>query len=536
MSIHVRSAIIVGAGPAAAGVALACSRDPELQVTVLDVGGLLEGPNHQARDRLAAGTPGDWEPEDLSLISRLPEPSEVRGLPEKRSFGSNFPFRNFGQRDGVQARDGVNDSLISGAYGGFSNVWGAQAMPFSAATLDRWPSGSAGMADHYSAVLSAIPYTAEADDLAGLFPLHAAGDPLPQLSARSAAVLGRYQQHRATLRRRGLTMGRARLAMNGSQCVRAGLCMTGCPWQYVYSASHTFDRLRRRPQFTYRDGWIAVRVEQVGDRPVVIARERATGRIERFSADRVFLACGAIGTSRLVAGSLGLFDTPIEVQESAQFTLPFVSLSAVADPRQQSDFTLNQFNMVLQLDDEGRDLSQLHFYTYNAAFEQALPKPLKYQYAGGARTQLLRRLSVGIGYLPSWSSPTFRMVVSTPSEPDALAPMTLSADHPGFGRNPMMREVLRRLARSARALDLWPVLPSLSFAASGKSYHVGGTFPHRDRPAGRFASDPIGRVAPWTRVHLVDASVFPDVPATTFTVTIMANAHRIAHETLKEMS
>jgi choline dehydrogenase-like flavoprotein len=33
-------------------------------------------------------------------------------------------------------------------------------------------------------------------------------------------------------------------------------------------------------------------------------------------------------------------------------------------------------------------------------------------------------------------------------------------------------------------------------------------------------------------VHLVDASVFPAVAATTFTLTIMANAHRIATEVI----
>jgi len=41
-------------------------------------------------------------------------------------------------------------------------------------------------------------------------------------------------------------------------------------------------------------------------------------------------------------------------------------------------------------------------------------------------------------------------------------------------------------------------------------------------------SDTLGRVHPWRNVHLVDASVFPTVSATTFTLTIMANAHRIA--------
>ena len=37
------------------------------------------------------------------------------------------------------------------------------------------------------------------------------------------------------------------------------------------------------------------------------------------------------------------------------------------------------------------------------------------------------------------------------------------------------------------------------------------------------------------RVHLVDASCFPDIPATNLTLTIMANAWRIATESCMMM-
>jgi choline dehydrogenase-like flavoprotein len=524
--------IIVGAGPAAAGAALACVRHGDVDVTVLDVGGRLEPVNEASRARLAERDPADWAPSDLELISRLPEETPLKGLPEKRSFGSNFPFKDLGQRDRLEAFDGVNDALVSGAYGGFSNVWGAQAMPFSAATLDRWPAGSAAMAEHYTEVLNEIPFSGEQDDLAELFPLYGAADPLPPVAERTQTVLDRYTRARGALRRRGILLGRARLALRGSACVRAGLCMTGCPWHYVYSASQTFERLRARGQVDYRGGYIGVRLEERDGEATVVAKEVATGRLERFTGDRVLVACGAIGSSRLVAGSLGL-DRPLKVLESAQFTLPFLSRSPTADPLTAKDFTLNQFNMVLKLDGPGRDLSQIHFYTYNPAFLNALPGPLKHPSMRWARDMLLRRLTVGIGYLPSWASPSFELRVGVPSAPDELPPATLHSANEGYARNPMLHDVLRRLGRAAPALDLWPMVPAIRWAASGKSYHVGGTFPHQDRPAGQTASDPLGRVAPWRRIHMVDASVFPDVPATTFTVTIMANAHRIASETLR---
>jgi len=97
----------------------------------------------------------------------------------------------------------------------------------------------------------------------------------------------------------------------------------------------------------------------------------------------------------------------------------------------------------------------------------------------------------------------------------------------------MLRQVLTMLARSARQLDLYPVVPMLRLAAAGRSYHWGGTFPHANGDRRPATSDSLGRVGPWQRVHLVDAAVFPNVPAMTFTLTIMANAHRIATESME---
>jgi len=74
----------------------------------------------------------------------------------------------------------------------------------------------------------------------------------------------------------------------------------------------------------------------------------------------------------------------------------------------------------------------------------------------------------------------------------------------------------------------------LRLAAGGKSYHFGGTFPHtKGGVSAALGSDRLGRVRSWQRIHVVDASVFPTIPAMTFTLTIMANAHRIASESLE---
>jgi hypothetical protein len=47
---------------------------------------------------------------------------------------------------------------------------------------------------------------------------------------------------------------------------------------------------------------------------------------------------------------------------------------------------------------------------------------------------------------------------------------------------------------------------------------------------GEFETDILGRPFGWKRVHAVDATVLPTIPANTITSSVMANAHRIATE------
>jgi hypothetical protein len=240
-----------------------------------------------------------------------------------------------------------------------------------------------------------------------------------------------------------------------------------------------------------------------------------------------------MGSTRLIANSLGLFDTDLTMGESQQFVLPLLSRRPAPDPRQSPDFTLNQFNMIVAMNGSTADLSQLHFYTFNPAFSDAMPAVLKTLPAQAIQAQLLRRLTVALGYFPSWRSPRLVIRAGAPSSDAELPDLRIGQDSAPRGRREMLRAVVAKLLRASPALDMYPVLPMLRLAAGGKSYHWGGSFPHQAQRNGALSSDRLGRVGPWERVHAVDASVFPTVPAMTFTLTIMANAHRIASETLE---
>lgn len=510
---------------------MALSRLAREEITVIDIGARLSKDKRLVVDRLGSLPPNQWPPDDIEFISESGTRASRTSLPEKRSYGSDFPFKDMGQLEDVFSVGNANRSVISGAYGGFSNVWGAQVVPLSARMFADWPVSFEEMEPHYKAVLTHIPFAGEDDDLSQIFPLIAEAQPLPPLHQRTKMVLAAYGRNRARVRALGITVGRARLAFDAKRCVSCGLCLTGCPHSLIYSASQTFDDLIAKGRITYHDDLIAHRLSESADSARVTAR-RVSGHGEHvFEADRVFVACGGIGSTRLVLESLDYYDKQVFMDESVQFVVPALSVSRTADPRQTGSFTLNQFNMVVALDQLDHELAQVHFYSYNPEYLSALTSILKTRLGATASIELLRRLTVGLGYLPSWASPRLRITARPPRGSDRLAAIEIARDESASTRPPMLRSVLRRMLRAGPYLDLWPVTFMQFVAAGAKSYHFGGSLPHRARErSGTLTTDRVGRLSRWARVHVVDGSVFPNVPASTFTLTVMANAHRIAEE------
>ena len=74
-----------------------------------------------------------------------------------------------------------------------------------------------------------------------------------------------------------------------------------------------------------------------------------------------------------------------------------------------------------------------------------------------------------------------------------------------------------------------PLSPLLQMTEPGRGFHSGGSFSMAAMPKPG-QTDRTGRPYGMKRTHVVDATVFPTVPATTITLTAMANAHRIGTE------
>jgi len=226
---------VIGSGPSGIACALGLL-ERGLPVTVLDYGNDLEPQLRAVADRMGASEPSEWTAEDRGVLKRAAY-SDFSGIPLKPAYGSFFPYRGDEELLAVE-RDGI-DLLPSFAKGGLSNVWGAAILPYHSSDLEGWPIAMESLAPHYRAVLKAIGPSLARDDLSRDFPLYAEEGRGLRLSSQMQALLGDLDARRGELSKRGITFGRARLAVKdevGAGCRYCGLCLYGCPYRLIFNS------------------------------------------------------------------------------------------------------------------------------------------------------------------------------------------------------------------------------------------------------------------------------------------------------------
>lgn len=517
---------VIGSGPA--GVAATTALVARGQDVVLfDAGVQLEADRQAQIDTLATRPSEQWPEETLETLRNASRVG-VGGVPEKLTYGSNFPYQDVERL--MPFENHGCDTRPTLARGGFSTVWGSCVLPYAEEDLNDWPISTQDLAPHYRAVTQFMPLSAAADDLAAEFPLYSDAPRPLRPSEQAQALIRDLARSRGRLSQQGIRFGWSRLAVRADAdsgrpgCAYCGLCMHGCPYGLIYDASATLTQRISEGRTEYRPGLLVERLEEHSGSVTLELREMATGSRTRVEADRVYVACGPIATTRLILSSLDCYDRPVTLRDSQYFLLPWLRSRGGLRPREESLHTLCQ--IFLELRDPRIEAHNIHLqvYSYNDLYARLfdhLLGPLRHV-AQPAVDALLARMLLIQGYLHSDASPSILATLERRGE----TPVLRLNEQRNPRTRPAIRRLIGRLFRLAPALHAAPVFPALNVAPAGRGYHSGGSFPMRDEP-GELECDVLGRPQGLDRIHLVDSSTFPTIPSTTITFTVMANAHRI---------
>jgi choline dehydrogenase-like flavoprotein len=287
------------------------------------------------------------------------------------------------------------------------------------------------------------------------------------------------------------------------------------------------ERLRKNSALTYQPGTVVEHLQEVGSQVDVAGRMLGDGQAFRMRADKVFVACGVVSTARVMLTSMDAYEHPLHAADNCYFLLPLIRYRGRHGATKEPLHTLAQaFIEVLDLA-IGPHTTHLQVYTYNELFREEVARllgPIDRLLPGPWRRGMLGRLLLVQGYLHSDLSARITITLRRATK-DRPARLEMAGEQ-NPRTLPALSALKRRLWSERGSMKAVPLSPALRTGEPGRGFHTGGTFPMRLNP-GSFEVDLLGRPSGFSNVHLVDSSVFPSLPATTITLSVMANAHRI---------
>lgn len=519
---------VVGSGPSG----IACARmllKNGRRVTMLDVGLELEESRAKIVRHVHETHPNEW---NETFLTEYKSGFQVnpRGGECKPSYGSLFAYRDVSPFKSVYKNFKVHASY---ARGGLSNVWGASVLTYSSEDIHDWPITCEDLKPYYQEVFSFLPTSL--DPRVPVIPEYLSSDSSRELKMSQQVMklsrrFGRPSGHS------GMSYGGSRLAVDcckrnsdGKECVYCGLCMYGCPYSLIYNSASTLSELQKDKNFSYIPGIFVEHLKETGGEVRIYGRDLSSNQSRVFWGQRAYLACGVFSSARVLLHSYESYDRPLFGLDSHYFLLPLMSLWGSENALKEKIHTLAQVCFWTHIAFKKRAFMQIYGYNDLYAKEVKFRAGFSYPVLQGVLKHVLERLYMIQGFLHSDDSASIKVELKRTSRgEDEL--------HLEGIMNPKMfdaiRDVKKEMAQFFRKGMIFPVFPMMDVGTPGRGYHSGGTFPMRVSP--HFGeSDLLGRPYGFKNVHLVDASVFPTIPAGPITLNAMANASRIADQSIK---
>ena len=438
----------------------------------------------------------------------------------RSSYGLKFPppKTNFGLEPAKLHVPDWGAVWQSRTFGGLTNFWGASSLPFTDEDMRDWPIGAADLAPYYRRMADQIGLSGCRDDVIGTYLGEEFISRPPILRPPVFDKLEATINDAAARTPYRLVAGASRLALETRPdrpdcCDYSGGCMTGCSAGAIYGARRDIERLTRSGRIART---IRAKALAVMTGPTRLRVETPAGIDHIGPFDRIYLCAGCIGSTEIVMRSLGWRDGPM-VTDNAVYTFPIVYLGKPL-PTSDADRHFGLSNLLaFCLPDriEGRAAMIQAYPNVDYLWRYYLPVaiwPLFQPFGRAFRRRLIwGRVFVHGDY-------SQRYALALPDRGDLE--LSLARRPWPLKKVPGLWPSIRR---SIRGHGFWlPPVPPVRHATSS---HYAASLP--------LGIDPVSPDGEFLAgAYICDSATFTDSPAASPTLSIMANACRIAHRSL----
>lgn len=523
--------IIVGSGVSGVAAALSLAQRG-FRPTVLDVGQVAP-----------PGTPlrGNFyrrrETEDCFDVMIGREYEQLRGqrrgmppIPAKLTAPRMRFISNGGEQFSPLRQKGYA-AIQSFAAGGLANAWGAGLYRCTDRDLQSFPIRAADLAPYYDRLTEEIGISGQSDDLAPFFGDDRGLQPPLRLSRKAGWLFDRYERKRSALNARGVFLGRPRLGVlsqpkdDRPACNYDNLEFWEPNLPCIYTPALTLRKLVDRGLISYRKGLLVESWSRSEGAITVRASNPLTGEQVSIRTRRLMLAAGAIGSARLALRSRNDFTTRLPLLDNPAIQVPMVLPRFIGSGLDTDCFGLTQLNLVLDRADFGKPVQASILEITSPArseFYSHIP------FAAQGRLTAIRYMVPAMLVMQVFLPGSRQEAASLRLADDGALEIEAIPAKPDPRLVPLLTWALRKLgAITHRSLMMTP--------PPGQGIHYAGTLAMSESAAGPYACDRVGRLACEPGVYVLDGSTFPSLPAKNYSLTMMANAMRIADHAANEL-
>jgi choline dehydrogenase-like flavoprotein len=442
--------------------------------------------------------------------------------PKLRVPNLSYVFDAFAAENKIQSEKFI--AIGSLASGGLSNAWGAGVARFNTKDLSQFPVPMEDWDKHYNSVARRIGISGKSDDdLADYFLVDTSAQPATPLDDINTDFLSKYTSNKNYFKKSNFKLGRSRVAVltndmgERKACSLSGNCLWGCANRSIYSASEDLQILQKNKNFRLVSGAIVENFISGENGWVVFSQDITNKKHYKFTASKVILAAGTLATTRLALKHLGI-KTPTTLLSSPTAAFLVWNYKRFGAVR-KSGFGLGQLSYSINIADNISAFGSTFSTNGIPIAEFAKQVPLSRSVAIDVLAALLSSCTVGNIFLPG----NLTHATATLLGNDVLQ---ISGAY-----SEKVPELMRQISTQVRKA-FWKmggvVLPgSFTVGKPGSDIHYAGSLPMSATPVlGQTSSE--GELKGTEGLYIVDGACLPILPEKSHTLTIMANAERIA--------
>jgi choline dehydrogenase-like flavoprotein len=438
-------------------------------------------------------------------------------LVTKSFFGGDYPYRRFpGAAPFFQSKTAIPRSF---ANGGLSLVWGATMLPFAKSDCISWPIHWEEIESHYQKVAKIIPvagyqnfYNQDYSDYGVVEQLNPSRRFEIILSKKNICEKPWVVAARVAIKTK---------STSDEGCVLCNGCLNGCQWNYIWNSA-TFIKTIRANNLIKKEAYLDS-IKRTNGKVTLNLMGYQGEKSVLENLDKVFLACGVVETFRILAESK-FINSFTSLSDSSIAYIPFFSPFPGRN-KTSGAYSLTQLALRIPHSLEARP-AHLQLYEIGQEMETEISGrfPILKVLPVRLRRFLLNFFVIGIFYLPSELSTSISLELLPEGSIESRLDETKVTvrEQRSFVKKIFLENFIDFLR-----IGLFPITFLQEQKAAGSGVHTGSSIPMGKE------TDTQGRLGDLKEVHIIDASVLPDIPAGPITYTVMANASRIISESLK---